>query len=70
MRKAVCLNRACQTPEPIQGNLLAGLSEPQFAPLPLLPAAMEESCNSPFILLTKKAPKSSYSLGLCAVSKA
>lgn len=33
MRKAVCLNRACQPPEPIQGNLLAGLSEPQFASL-------------------------------------
>lgn len=32
MRKVVCLNRACQPPEPIQGNLPACLSEPRFAP--------------------------------------
>lgn len=33
MRKVVCLNRACQPPEAIQANLLAGLSEPRLAAL-------------------------------------
>lgn len=35
MRKVVCLNRACQPPEAIQANLLAGLSEPWLAVLRL-----------------------------------
>lgn len=73
MRKVVCLNRACQPPETIQGNLLACLSEPRFAPL-CLHRLLQWKRAAILHLFSwrekkRKTPKSSYSLGSCAVSE-
>ncbi len=59
MRKAVCLNRACQPPAPIQSNLLAGLMRWRWR---------KEAAILHLPSLSKKAPKSAYSLLLHVVS--
>ncbi len=56
---AVCLNRACQPPAPIQSNLLARLALWRWR---------REAANLHLPSLSKKAPKSAYSLLLHVVS--